>query len=610
MDENSALIAQLLMEDEIEMRNRNGNANANGSVSGKDQNNGGWKTVTYSKRNKKQQPSKASNSSESSSSDHQRSNGVGGEKADVFRSIEKQSEDRRRRIEEEWRKREEEEEESGERDGSKRHSDEDDGESEDGAHGGDGGGAGEEVKKVKKPKVKKPKVTVAEAAAKIDAGDLGAFLVDITASYETQQDILLMRFADYYGRAFSSVSSAQFPWLKIFKESPVSKLIDIPLAHISQDVYKASVDWLGQRSFEALGSFVLWSLDSIFADLASHQGVAKGSKKVVQRSPSKSLVAIFVVLAMTLRRKPDVLINLLPVISENPKYQGQDKLPVTGWMIAQASQGDLVVGLYTWIRVLFPMLSGKSSSNPQSRDLILQLAERILSSPKARTILLNGAVKKGERLVPPSALELLMRLTFPVPSARVKATERFEAVYPTLKEVALAGSSGSKAMKQVTQQILDIAVKATGEGSSELSREASDIFIWCLTQSPNSYKQWEMFYLDNLEASVTVLRRLSDEWKDHSVKHSSLDPVRDTLKSFRQKNEKALAEEENAGDYASLKEADKYCKAILVRLSRGHGCIRSLFIVSAALAAGAVIISQKEYWDLQKLSAMLNLPSS
>jgi len=34
-----------------------------------------------------------------------------------------------------------------------------------------------------------------------------------------------------------------------------------------------------------------------------------------------------------------------------------------------------------------------------------------------------------------------------------------------LKEVALAGSSGSKAMKQVPQQILNIAVKATGEGS-------------------------------------------------------------------------------------------------------------------------------------------------
>ncbi|KAJ6861406.1 hypothetical protein NC651_037478 [Populus alba x Populus x berolinensis] len=605
MDENSALIAQLLMEDEIEMRNRSGKGNVNINVNGKDQSDGGWKTVTYSKRNKKQQlPKVSSNLPENSSSDHRRSNGVGGGEADVFRSIEQHSEDRRRRIAEESRRREEEE--SGERDGSKRHSDEDDGESDD----GDRGGAGEQVKKVKKPKVKKPKVTVAEAAAKIDAGDLGAFLVDITVSYETQQDILLMRFADYFGRAFSSVSSAQFPWLKIFKESSVGKLVDIPLAHISQDVYKTAVDWLGQRSLEALASFVLWSVDSIFADLASHQGVTKGSKKVVQQSPSKSLVAIFVVLAMALQRKPDVLINLLSVISENPKYQGQDKLPVTVWMIAQASQGDLVVGLYMWIRVLFPILSGKSSSNPQSRDLILQLIERILSSPKARTILLNGSVKKGERLVPPSALELLMRVTFPVPSARVKATERFEAVYPTLKEVALAGSSGSKAMKQVTQQILNISVKAIGEGNSELSKEASGIFIWCLTQNPECYKQWDMFYLDNLKASVMVLRQLSDEWKDHSVKHSCLDQVRETLKSFRQKNEKALAKAENSGDQASLKEADKYCKAILGRFSRGLGCIRSTFIVSAALAVGAVIMSQKEFWDLQKLSAMLNLPTS
>ncbi|XP_011021372.1 PREDICTED: uncharacterized protein LOC105123462 [Populus euphratica] len=599
MDENSALIAQLLMEDEIEMRNGSGK----GNVNGKDQSDGGWKTVTYSKRNKKQQLPKVSHSPENSSSEHRRSNGVGGGEADVFRSIEQHSEDRRRRIAEESRRREEEE--SGERDGSKRNSDED-GESDD----GDRGGAGEQVKRVKKPKAKKPKVTVAEAAAKIDAGDLGAFLVDITVSYETQQDILLMRFADYFGRAFSSVSSAQFPWLKIFKESSVGKLVDIPLAHISQDVYKMAVDWLGQRSLEALASFVLWSVDSIFADLASHQGVTKGSRKVVQQSPSKSLVAIFVVLAMALQRKPDVLINLLPVISENPKHQGQDKLPVTVWMIAQASQGDLVVGLYMWIRVLFPMLSGKSSSNPQSRDLILQLIERILSSPKACTILLNGAVKKGERLVPPSALELLMRVTFPVPSARVKATERFEAVYPTLKEVALAGSSGSKAMKQVTQQILNISVKAIGEGNTELSKEASDIFIWCLTQNPECYKQWDVFYLDNLKASVMVLRQLLDEWKDHSVKHSCLDQVRETLKSFRQKNEKVLAKAENSGDHASLKEADKYCKAILGQFSRGLGCIRSTFIVSAALAVGAVIMSQKEFWDLQKLSAMLNLPTS
>ena len=46
----------------------------------------------------------------------------------------------------------------------------------------------------------------------------------------------------------------------------------------------------------------------------------------------------------------------------------------------------------------------------------------------------------------------------------MQATERFEAIYPTLKEVALAGAPGSKAMKQVSQQMLSYAVKATGEG--------------------------------------------------------------------------------------------------------------------------------------------------
>ncbi|KAL5131087.1 Replication protein A DNA-binding subunit E [Glycine soja] len=40
--------------------------------------------------------------------------------------------------------------------------------------------------------------------------------------------------------------------------------------------------------YEAPGSFVLWSLDNIVADLASHQGVVKGYKKAVQQSSSKS----------------------------------------------------------------------------------------------------------------------------------------------------------------------------------------------------------------------------------------------------------------------------------------------------------------------------------
>lgn len=47
--------------------------------------------------------------------------------------------------------------------------------------------------------------------------------------------------------------------------------------------------------------------------------------------------------------------------------------------------------------------------------------------------------------------------------ACLQSTERFQAIYPTLKELALAGSPGTKALKQVSQQLLDVAVRAMSE---------------------------------------------------------------------------------------------------------------------------------------------------
>ena len=66
----------------------------------------------------------------------------------------------------------------------------------------------------------------------------------------------------------------------------------VPLSHIPEAVYKTSVDWINQRSFEAVASFVLWLLDNIHADLEIHQGTVKGSKKVSQQAPSKSQVSL------------------------------------------------------------------------------------------------------------------------------------------------------------------------------------------------------------------------------------------------------------------------------------------------------------------------------
>lgn len=45
----------------------------------------------------------------------------------------------------------------------------------------------------------------------------------------------------------------------------------------------------------------------------------------------------------------------------------------------------------------------------------------------------------------------------------------------------------------------------------------------------------EKVYQDNIEASVSVLEKLSDDWKELSTKLSPHDPLRDTIKNLKQK---------------------------------------------------------------------------
>ncbi|XVE91999.1 hypothetical protein REPUB_Repub01dG0059400 [Reevesia pubescens] len=559
----------------------------------------GWQKVSYPKRQRKTKPNADPDKLNLTRPSGTLTNGA----PNVFRSLEQQSEDRRRRILEAQSAYDAAAIDANAAKAQHNRSDLDYDDDSDLEGVKSNGKPAEEEKKVKQKKPKKPKVAVAEAAAKIDPADLAAYLAELNGE---QQEIQMQKFANFYGKAFQEVVAGQFPWMKMFRESTVIKLADIPLSHISDAVYKTSAEWINQRSLEALGFFVLWSLDIILEDLVAQQASAKGSKKGVQHTSSKSKVGIFVALAMVLRRKPDALIRVLPKLRENSKYQGQDKLPVIVWMIIQASQGDLAVGLYMWAHHLLPIV-GSKNCNPQSRDLILQLVEWILSASKARLVLVNAAVRKGERLVPPSSFEILMRVAFPASSSRVKATERFEAIYPTVKEVALAGSHGSKAMRQVSQQIFNFAVKAAGESSPELSKEAAGIVIWCLDQNADCCRQWEKVYLDNLEASVAVLRRLSQEWKEHYVKFTTLDPLREAIKNFRNKNEKAMANGSDAARQALLHDADKYCKHISGKLSRGHGCLKTLAFVVVAFSVGAAVVSPNmDAWDWNKLSVVFS----
>ncbi|PNY12373.1 hypothetical protein L195_g009002, partial [Trifolium pratense] len=369
-------------------------------------------------------------------------------------------------------------------------------------------------------------------------------------------------------------------------ELPLLRTVNVPLCHISDAVYKTSIDWINHRSPEALSFFLLWSLDSILVNLRRQLAVRKGPEKTTQQ------VAMFVCLAMVLRLKPDALISVLPTLRENIKYQGHDKLRLFTWMVAQASVGDLSVGLYAWSRNLLPIVVGESG-NPQSMDFVCSLWKSIiLSTPKAPLVLVNGACRKGEQLIPPPAFETLIHVTLPssnrskVDVQLVLDTERFVFIYPTLRKVALCGSHGCKA---AMQQIFSFAIKAAGEDNPELSKEAVGIVIWCFCRSTECYKQWEKIYQDNIVGSVAVLKKISDDWEVQATKLSPYGPLREILKHFMQKNKKALATETDAAHHAHFKDADKYCKIIAGRVSQGLG----LSFAVLAAAVGAVVLARR-----------------
>lgn len=67
-----------------------------------------------------------------------------------------------------------------------------------------------------------------------------------------------------------------------------------------------------------------------------------------------------------------------------------------------------------------------------------------------------------------------------------------------------------------------------------------------------------------------------------------------------------MASEEEDGRQSIYKEADKYAKAILNRVSRGHGCLKSMAFIVIALGVGAAVMSPNiESLDWEKLTAFI-----
>ncbi|CAA7013403.1 unnamed protein product [Microthlaspi erraticum] len=485
------------------------------------------------------------------------------------------------------------------------------------------------------------KVSLAEALARIDPSHLAAFLADAP---EYPPGFVVFDLVDYFSSAISGVSSVeyQYPWPNM---NNLRRVIDLPFRHVPEPVFTVAEDWIEKVELKEVSNFVLWSFGWIRDRVAG-----------IPTEPYSEL-GVFVALSIVLRGRSFVLSPILPLLRQ--RYycleRAQKMIPFTVWMMAQVAQVDLWAGLQSWASNLLPLVRVNLKDNPRSINFILQLIENVCSEPGARESILED-VDEDWRLFPILSFKMLLPLTFPAPFERVNVTKRFEAVYPLLKEVALADADaagieglkrvtqifdfclkfaregnavlakeaasianwcvtkntqdterfdafypllkevalyhapGVEEMIQITPHIFASSFKFAAEGNAELAKEATEIAVWCLTKNVDCCKHWDEVYMENPKASVALLKHLVDEWdEDHSLKLSS--SPRDTrilnltMKSFLVKNKRGITEGGVSGFL--YKEANKYCKEISRRLvvSRGNGFLKGCGAISSVILA-------------------------
>jgi len=150
----------------------------------------GWQTVSYPKRNRKQQPQPPRAAAPDLAL---QANG----KAGVFDAVEKRSQERHRALQQQLAARAAGLDDARVAAAAAGYSDDEDSDEAAAPRQEEG-----EPKKPKKPKVKKPKVTVAEAAALIDAENLAAHLIDISVTLPRLRGIAVRSRGQGTGQGF------------------------------------------------------------------------------------------------------------------------------------------------------------------------------------------------------------------------------------------------------------------------------------------------------------------------------------------------------------------------------------------------------------------------
>ena len=86
-------------------------------------------------------------------------------------------------------------------------------------------------------------------------------------------------------------------------------------------------------------------------------------------------MGLLVLLAILLRKQPQVMVDQVERLHTLPGLKSQAKLPLLVWACGQVAAVDLILGMWLWVRILLPLAVGPKT-NPMARDLALTFLER------------------------------------------------------------------------------------------------------------------------------------------------------------------------------------------------------------------------------------------
>eukprot|EP00884_Botryococcus_braunii_P003584 jgi/Botrbrau1/13226/Bobra.9_1s0015.2 len=417
--------------------------------------------------------------------------------------------------------------------------------------------------KSKKPKVKK--LTSNDySTSLLEADAFRATLKSIREEHKYQEAMQLNKLLDLFRKSFKD-NELQFN--KLVTEGPLDQVIDIPWRECPADIASASSEFLKGIETRPLAKFLVELLEEFFEGIPLNAG--KGTIP-------QAKVGLLLTISVILRANAACLFEISDTILEKgDAWAGLSRLPFLFWVFEQADRATPGMAVAMWVRAILPSFLGSHLPTTKGKSVwhkdcpITKMTDgarqKALSyidgkldssasalrkpgslhrpskshSKEAGNVMLSvrcgvpavssleGSAVSGlahqdgtqriiHPLIPPGAIEAILRSCFLTPGGLSKTDKKLAELYPLLQRLAMQGiQKGGYNAEEHLKLSLETASRVSDPPSNGIGSPVIDLVaqnvMQCLQEAPSLTSCWEQRHKlpTCLKGSTRVLQHLT-----------------------------------------------------------------------------------------------------